>query len=74
MTTNNDQRCFINCDGEIKFVKDLPIGSYQIDASFQRNNAIFIDILEDDCGEKLVLDTYDLHDSIEVLQKVLNEI
>ena len=68
---SEDTRCFIDCNSIIKFVKDLLVDSYQIDASFQRSNAIFIDILEEDCDEKLVSDTYVLHDSIEALNKEL---
>ena len=68
---SEDIRCFMDCNSVIKFVKDLPTGSYQIDASFQRCDAITIDILEEDCDEKLVSDTYVLHDSIEALNKEL---
>jgi len=69
MTINNDKRCFIDCNSEIKLVKDLPLDSYEINE--ERG---FISLLEDDCGEKLVSDTYDLHESLEVLQKLLSEI
>ena len=68
---SEDIRCFMDCNSVIKFVKDLPASSYQIDASFQRCDAITIDILEEDCDEKLVSDTYVLHDSIEALNKEL---
>jgi hypothetical protein len=50
---SKDTRCFINCDSVIQFVKDLHVGSYRIDNSFQRNDVVFIDTLEEeDCGEK----------------------
>jgi hypothetical protein len=65
--TIEDERCFVDFNSKIRFVRNLNPKDYSIDDT---NN--FISLLEDCHGEKHEIAKYDLHD-FKALRKFLRE-
>ena len=56
-----DLRCFIDCNGDVHFVKDLEPGSYEVE---DQDDYIQINLLGGDLVEPFIVGEYVLHDTI----------